>query len=611
MDEKEGSSSESGKRGSERPGWMAGALRLRVWIFETFRLGEQHGTLVVAGVIGLGGALAAAGFRSASEMVHGLLTGQSGGYVASFAQLAWWQRLLVPAFGGLCAGSILHFGNRVRPSSSSGNYMEAIALGDGRVSFRASLVQSCSALFSISSGASIGREGPLVQLSAMLASLLGRWRKIPAVRLRLYVSCGAAAGIAAVYNAPIGGALFVSEIILQSISMETFGPLVLASVVATLASRHLVGNEPLYRIDVPSVTAPMGFDVIPYMLLGLAAGAAAPVFLLALRASKRAFARLGWPLPVRLAAGGLLVGGLAVVHPEVCGNGYSVINGILHGQWLAQALTFILLFKLAATAFSFGSGAVGGVFTPTLFVGAGLGYVFASGIHAVWPAAAAVPQTFALVGMGSLLAASTQAPLMAIILIFELSLDYDIILPLMASCVLAYYVARAFSIRAVYQDSTQSAENLSYERRLASGHALQLMKPDPPAVALVAPFAEIARAFVQHRINYLYVVGEDRRFLGAISIHDVKEFLHTAELSDQVIADDLVQTKFPVVFPETSLVHAMKAFSRHPGDRLPIVSSDAKRELLGSISKNDLILALVERGSGQSNSMKTAAEKSR
>lgn len=579
---------------------MVSALRFRVWISDTFRLHEQHGTLCWAGFIGFAGALTAAGFRKGSEIVHWLLTRQNGGYVESFTHLAWWQSLFVPAVGGFCAGVILLLGKKVRSVQGGSDYMEAITLGDGRVSFRASLIQSCSALFSIASGASIGREGPLVQLSAMVASLAGRWRKIPAVRLRLYVACGAAAGIASVYNAPIGGALFVSEIILQSIAMESFGPLVFASVVATLTSRHIIGNEVLYQVRPPALGIPVGLDIFSYLLLGLAAGAVAPIFLSILRFAKQAFRRTELPLPARLALGGILVGALAIIHPEVCGNGYSVINSILDGKWIAQTLVFILLFKVAATAISFGSGAVGGVFTPTLFVGACLGFVFQSGIQHFFPGMTLVPETFTLVGMGALLAATTQAPLMAMILIFELSLDYDVILPLMAACVIAYYMARMLAVQPVYAEATKGARNLSYERRLASGRAQQLMKPDPPFVSLVTPFSEIARAFVTHQINYLYVVGDENRFAGAISMHDVKEFLSSSELSGQVIADDLTQKNFPVIFPETSLAQAMETFSLHPGDRLPMVSSTTDRRLLGSISKNDLILALLERSSAES-----------
>lgn len=569
-------------------------LRLRMRLAGVVRLGEQQSILVIAGLIGLAGAASSYAFRRSSEFIHWILTGQHVGHVASFANLPWWQRILVPAVGGLCAGLILLLRNKWQ-SRRGGDYMEAIVLGDGQISFRSSLVQSASALFSIASGASIGREGPLVQLSAVLASLFGRWRKIPAVRLRLFVACGAAAGIASAYNAPITGALFVSEIILQSISMETFGPLILSSMVATLASRHLLGGNPLYEVPLPRLYDIGWGDLAAFAGLGLLAGGAAPAFLWVLRAVRDGFQYLKIAQPLKLALGGALVGALAILHPEVGGNGYSVIVDILHGKWVVQALVFILLFKVAATAISFGSGAVGGVFTPTLFTGASLGFVFAVGLRELWPHLAPHPAVFGLVGMGALLSATTQAPLMAIILAFELSLNYDIILPLMAACVLSYYTSRVFATRGIYAGVTNNAANLSYERRLAAGQVAQIMKPDPPCVSLGTPFPEIARLFVSHRVNYLYVTDAQNRFCGVVSVHDVKEFLGDADFSGAVIAGDLVRMGFPTIQPETSLAMALEAFSHHAAERMPVVSGEEPRRLLGSISKTDLMLALVNR----------------
>lgn len=571
-------------------------LRRRIRLAEILRLGEQQSILVIAALIGLAGAVSSFAFRRASEFIHWVLTDQHVGHVASFASLPWWKCILVPTVGGLCAGLILLLRNKWQ-SRRGGDYMEAIVLGDGQISFRSSLVQSASALFSIASGASIGREGPLVQLSAMLASLFGRWRKIPAVRLRLFVACGAAAGIASAYNAPITGALFVSEIILQTISMEIFGPLILSSMVATLASRHLLGSNPLYQVSLPRLYEIGWGELVAFAGLGLMAGIAAPAFLWILRAVRMGFQRLKVPLPLKLALGGSLVGTMAIWFPQVGGNGYSVIVSILHGQWLVPALVSILVFKVAATAVSFGSGAVGGVFTPTLFTGASLGFIFATGLQQFWPHLGVHPAIFGLVGMGALLAATTQAPLMAIILAFELSLNYDIILPLMAACVLAYQTSRLFATRGVYAGVTSSAANLSFERRLAAAHVAQIMKPDPPCVTLETTFPEIARLFVSHRVNYLYVINAQHRFCGVVSMHDVKEFLGDADFSAVVIAGDLVRAEFPTVEPETSLAMALEVFSRHTGERIPVVSKDEERRLLGSVSKTDLMLALVNRKS--------------
>src|ERR1700677_1295132 len=222
---------------SENPGiksgWLFKLLKLRVWIFDHVQPSELQVTLFWAGIIGFTGGVSSVLFRKLSNVVHWLFTQQHAGTVESFEHLAWWQRLLVPAAGGALAGFVLYLGTRLSTQKHSTDYMEAIVLRDGVVPARLSLVKSLSAMFTISSGGSIGREGPIVQLSAMLASLIGRLRKMPTLQLRLLVACGAAAGIASAYNAPIAGAMFVAEIVLCSVSMESFGPLVFSSVIAT------------------------------------------------------------------------------------------------------------------------------------------------------------------------------------------------------------------------------------------------------------------------------------------------------------------------------------------------------------------------------------------
>ena len=373
-------------------------------------------------------------FRFLTSLVHKALTGSSApGFVESFAHLSPVLRLSIPALGGLIAGGIMYAGMRWRGQVTTTDYMEAVVLGDGRISARLSLVKCLSALFTIASGGSIGREGPLVQLASLVASLIGRWQHWSTPRLRLLVGCGAAAGIASAYNAPIAGALFVAEIVLGSVAMEIFGPLVFASVVATLTARGFIGGDPLYAIAPFRLNG--NAEILPYLLLGVMAGMAAPWFIRLLRASEQLAARMAVPVYVKMCAGGLIVGILAMSHPEVCGNGYSAINAILRGQWVWQTLAILLIFKIIATTATFGSGAVGGVFTPTLFVGASFGFLFGDGAAHLPGHWVANPSAFALVGMGAFLAATTHAPIMAMIMIFELTLDYQIILPLMLACV--------------------------------------------------------------------------------------------------------------------------------------------------------------------------------
>ncbi len=568
-------------------------LRLRVWLGEVIRPSELQVTLFWAGVIGFAGACASVAFRKLTALVHWAITHQNGGYVESFTHLEPWERLAIPAIGGVLAGLTIALGMRWRRQHSSTDYMEAIVLGDGVLSARSSLVKSLSALFSIASGASIGREGPLVQLSAMIASLIGRIRKTPTLQLRILVACGAAAGIASAYNAPIAGALFVAEIVLQSMAMETFGPLVFASVVATLTVRQLLGEQPLYEI--PPVRLGSNWEIFPHLLLGLVAGLVGPWFLRLLRGSEQLFSRLALPPYLRLGLGGLVVGLLAIRHPEVCGNGYSIVNQILKGDLLWEALLFLLVWKLLATAATFGSGAVGGVFTPTLFAGACLGSLVGQAVQAVWPGPALSSPSFALVGMGALLAATTHAPIMAIIMLFELTLDYQMILPLMLACVVAHYTSLAFEKKSIYAESLQRKGAGSFRDRLAGLRVAELMKPNPLSVNENAGFRTIAESFVAHRFNNLYVTDRGGNFRGVISLHDIKTCLNEGDLADLVLARDILRENFPSIAPEVSLTEALDHFANYDGERMPVTVGGATGLLVGSISKTDLLLALAER----------------
>ena len=594
------------QKGRRTGNWLLPLLKLRIWLEEGARPNELQTTLVWAGFIGFMAGGSSVCFRKLSEGMEWLLTRHTGEYVDTFTQMPPWQRLVTPAVGGLLAGLTLMLGARLNRQKSSTDYMEAIVLGTGAISSRASFVKCTSALFTIASGGSIGREGPMVQLAAVLASLAGRLGRRTTARLRLLVACGAAGGIASAYNAPIGGALFVAEIILGTVAMESFGPLVFSSVIATLTYREFLGTGPLYRIMSPAVKLNSNWEILPHMLLGVLAGFCGPWFLRGLRGSEQLFSKTSLPPYARLALGGLIVGGLAVLQPEVCGNGYTAVNGLLGGGWVWKTVLLVLVLKLAATAATFGSGAVGGVFTPTIFAGASVGYLFGAGVLAIWPGTPPVLSVFTLVGMGALLAATTHAPIMAIILIFEVTLDYGIILPLMLACVIAHYTASAIEPASIYSESLKRKGAAYVRQQLANLRVADLMKKSPVAVPEASRFADIAESFLTHRFNYLYVVGDDHKFKGAISLHDIKSYLSDPELASIVIARDILRDKFPTVAPDESLTDALNVFSRHDGERLPVMSNFEERELVGSISKTDVILALAEQSRPLSSTQQAA-----
>jgi CIC family chloride channel protein len=576
-------------------GPSSGLRRLRFWLplIERFRPKEIQITLVLAGLAGFFGALGSLAFRQATEGMHWLFTGHFGaGLTESFARLPWWQRILVPTLGGAAAGWVLmitaHFVKQKRTS----DYMEAVVIGDGILSARQSLLKSLSALFSISSGASIGREGPLVQLAAMLASALGRIARVSSPVLRLLVACGASAGIASAYNAPVSGALFVAEIVMGTTSMEVFGPLVCASVVSTLTVRQFLGTDPLYTITHFVLSSPA--ETFVMLGLGCVCGLLSPLYLLMLRAVESWYSLWQAPPFLRLATGGLIVGTLAVWYPQVCGNGYSSVNAVLHGEWPWRELAIVLVLKLIATSATFGSGAVGGVFTPTLFVGSSIGFLFGVVLQAAPALHGVQPSAFALVGMGAFLAAATRAPIMAIMLIFEITLDYEVILPLMLACVVAYYTARGFRVPGLYSETLRRKGRWEFDSELRRMRVGDIMKTHPPSVQPEAAFDEICNRFALLRHNHLYVVDANGRFCGVISLHDIKRFLSNPDLARFVIARDVMREEFPSLGPDDFLTTVFERFAHHHGERVPVLAGDGSRRLLGSVSKADALLAFAE-----------------
>jgi len=570
---------------------MLRLLRWRVWIQEKLQPTEWQITLLWAALAGFLGALASLIFSALTENVYDLFGGSIGlDVVEAMKRLPWWACMLVPTLGGVCAGLVLHFGQRLTRKQSSTDYMEAIAIGNGHIPIRASLVKSSAALFSIGSGGSIGREGPMVQLAAVLASLIGRWRKFTPPQLRLIVACGAAAGIASAYNAPIAGSFFVAEIILGTIAMESLGPLAVAAVVATLTVRGLTAAHVMYRV--PAFQLNSAWEMGPYVVLGLVAGTVAPWFLRSLRQAEGFFVSLKLPVVARLALGGLAVGVMAINVPQVAGNGYSVVVQILNGALMWKVLLGIFACKWLATMASFGSGAPGGVFTPSLFMGASVGYLFGTGLHDLWPTVAQNPGAFALVGMGAFLSAATHAPVMAVIMLFEMTLSYDIILPLLLCSVIAYYTSKGIEGASLYSESLKrkTAESTP---PFAETRVAQLMRTKPPVLMPTASFADIARMFLNTAVNNLYVVDDAGKFLGSVSLHDIKPYLGEPELAELVIAKDILHEDFPRVAPDQPLNEALGGFLGVLAERLPVVAADGT--LRGSLSKGDLLLALVEK----------------
>jgi chloride channel protein, CIC family len=564
--------------------------RLRLLLFGHEDLA---GIVFWAALVGFCGALASVAFREGVRLIEWLFTGESQGLVRAATDLMWWHRMLIPVAGGLLAGGVLHLvGTKLRIPRAV-DYMEAVLVGDGRISFRTTMLNSLSSLCTIASGGSIGREGPMVQMAAMLGSKLGAFARASIPRLRLMVACGAAAGIAAAYNAPISGALFVSEIVLGNTAMESFGPLVVASVSSNATIHRLLGYGPVF--DVPHVHFVSNVELVFFLLLGVLLGHLAPPFLAAIDFAKARFVRLGLTLYWQLALGGLIVGVISIFTPQVWGNGYSVVGDILQGRLLGLWLLAVLGAKVMATAATVGSGAVGGIFTPTLFIGCAVGALVGEGLHSTMPTIVSVPAAYALIGMGGFLAATTHAPLTSILMIFELTGDYDIVLPLMLACVAAHYTSKVYRHgESVYHPSLAraAAAECPDDWRLRTIEAL--VKPASATVPRTATLKEMFVHLPKRPLERVYVVDGDQ----LIAWLDPAALLGRQESGEVSGATSVESVAHPVSFtlsPDMPLGTALDVFMREQATVLPVTLGPWRNSLLGEVSRRDVLLAIQDR----------------
>ena len=569
-------------------------LRIR----EKLRLSEETVHLLLAAGVGIIGGLVNLVFHLCIDTLKEVALRHQGDFVEIAEALNWWQRLLAPTVGGLGAGLVLFWGLHWVGKRGSSNLLEVVVAGDGRLPFRHALIKAVSSLLSISTGGSIGREGLITHLTATAASKCGQLAHWQPYRLRLLVACGAAAGIAAAYNAPVAGAVFAAQIVLGNFSMNLFAPLVLAAVVATMVSRSFFGIEPQYQV--PSDVEFTHVTQLPwFVLLGLFAGMLGAAFLKLLRHSELLFSRVTQPLYVRMALGGLVVGAIATGYPQVWGNGYGATNQILHDQYELGFLFGLFVAKLLATLMTVGSGAVGGVFTPTLFLGAGLGGLFGMTLHAGHVAETLPTAAFALVGMGSVLAATTHSPLLAMIMVFEISRDYTLMPPLMVACAVSTLVARRLDPETIYTEPLRQ-KGLETERESAlPGAATQqtvgdLMRDPVPPLKQTATFHEIADRFLTSPNNFLPVVDDKHSLVGLVALHDLKEYLNAGQELNGVIAFDVMRPPPSCLTPNQKLLDALPVLLTSEQRNVPVINSRKERKLVGAIARAEALGVLSE-----------------
>jgi len=568
-------------------------IRLTRWLVNKAKLADYTFNIIVAVFIGLFGGLGAVAFHYLIGAVQHLSWGSMEPHLEHFNAVPIWAKVLIPAAGGLIIGPLVYIFAREAKGHGVPEVMESVARKGGVMRPRVVMAKFVGSAVTIGTGGSAGREGPIVQIGAAIGSMVGQFLRVSAGRVKTYVGCGAAAGIAATFNAPLAGALFAVEIILGDFAIHQFSPIVIASVIGTVVSRHFLGDFPAFRPPEYNLVSPWEF--FSYLALGAAAAVAGFIFMKVLYWLEDRFDGANFiPGPVRPAIGGALVGCIAIWFPQIYGSGYGSVEAALNGSLGWTVLGALLVAKLVGTSLTLGSGGSGGVFAPSLFLGAMTGGLVGSGAHRLFPNHTAEPGAYALVGMGAVVAATTRAPITAILIIFEMTSNYSIILPLMTACILAMLFNRWMSKESIY--------TMKLVRRgidIYQGKELNVLKPlsvrdvmeeDVEVFERNLTLPAMIDRLTRSPHTRFYVVDEDQRLCGAISSRDLRQLVRDeTSLCDLVVAEDLANPDLRPVTPNDNLDLVMRCFGRAYVDEVPVVESAESRRIVGTVHRAHVI----------------------
>ncbi len=558
---------------------------------ERMKMTEHTFTILVSILIGFLAGFGAVGVRFLIKLVEELSFGSGMNVLEKAFQLPWYEKILIPLIGGAVVGPLIHYFAKEAKGHGVPEVMEAVVLRDGVIRPRVALIKALASAISIGTGGSVGREGPVVQIGSSVGSTIGQLFMVSGRRLRTFVACGAAAGIAAAFNAPIAGALFSVEIILGDFGLTFFSPIVISSVVATVISRHFMGDFAAF--DVPAYRLVDPRELIFYFGLGIFCGLVALAFIKVLYSLESFFDNLKLHEAVKPAIGGVLIGVMALWVPHIFGVGYESINLALNSNMAWSFLLLLTFAKVIATSVTLGSGGSGGVFAPSLFIGAMAGGFFGSVVHILAPDITASTGAYALVGMGAVVSGATHAPITAILIIFELTNDYKIILPLMISCIISTLLTSKLNKESIYTlklalrgISIFKGKEVNVLRKLSVAHVMENAETIPANL----PFNDLIDRITESKDTVFYVIGDGDKFLGTINLKDITGIMKDIDtLKDILVAEDLVGQSDLFLYPEDNLDHAMHIFGNRNVEEIPVLDPSGNGKMLGKVRENDII----------------------
>jgi CIC family chloride channel protein len=546
--------------------------------------------MFVAVLVGLGTGLAAVVFIRVIGWITHISFEQGLPQLLSPLGHAWVA--VVPVIGALISGPIIAYWAIEAKGHGVPEVMQAIVMKGGRIRPRVALVKSIASSVCIGTGGSAGREGPIVQVGAALGSTVAQVFRLGPERTVTLVACGAAAGISATFNAPVAGVIFAMEVILGEFTTQYFGTVVVASVAASIVSHAFLGANPAFAV--PSYALVSAWELVLYVGLGVLAALTGWAFVGILYYMEDRFDPWRIPNALKPAVGAVAVGLIGIVYPQSLGTGLSVIEKALQNSLPWNLLLILVFTKLIATSFTLGSGNSGGIFSPSLFMGAMLGGAFGSWSHHMFPAITASPGAYALVGMASVFAAAAHAPLTAFLIVFEMSGDYHLILPLILTVGLSTVLSQYLRGNSIYTlKLVKRGIPLERDRDVDVMRGLsvsEVMTQNPDVVRADMSLQGLADTFTRTRHHGFPVLDNHDSFAGVVTIEDLEQAMAQHSASSLAV-DDIVRRDCVTVYPDDPLSKALRLMSERGVGRVPVVSRQNPERLVGLLRRGDIIRA--------------------
>mgnify|MGYP001260559956 FL=1 len=569
--------------------------RLPRWL-DQHKLSESGVIMLTALIVGVGAGLGAVVFRWLIDSVQHLAYGGLGGLLESVSPL---HLLIIPALGGAIVGPLVWRFAREAKGHGVPEVMEAIALRGGRIRPRVAVVKALASAVCIGTGGSVGREGPIAQIGSALGSTIGQLFHLSDERVRNLVACGAAGGIAATFNAPIAGSVFALEVILGQFHSVYFGAVVISSVVASVVAHAFEGDTLAFAVPAYSLISP--WELIFYVLLGLLAAVTAVAFTRLLYFSEDLWDRIAFPEYLKPVIGGLLLGLMGILVPKIAGFprifgvGYDTITQALSGELVLQVTVVLLFAKVLATVITLGSGGSGGVFAPSLFIGAMLGEAFGQIVHGLFPEITAPMGAYAMVGMAAVFSGAAHAPVTAILILFEMTGDYKIILPLMLATVISTLVSRLISPESIYTlKLTRRGVHLSQGQDIDVMQSItvgEAMTTEVDTVSVNMSLDDLADEFARSHHHGFPVLDDAGELVGVVSIQDLEWAKAAGPTEGRVAGDIATKEGLQVAYPYEPMWKALRRLGRRDLGRLPVVEEEGSQRLVGMVRRADIIRA--------------------